>query len=112
MKKEEIKMVNSVPYTDILVNLFEKDKEFLGNFISAAFEQYNNDKNIENLVMALKCVTEAKYGVAALVEKTGLSRQTIYNTFSLKTSPNLLLFNKILNALGFEIKVVPIQKAC
>ena len=71
-----------------------------------------NDENIENLVMALKCVTEAKGGIAVLVEKTGLSRQTIYNTFSLKTSPNLSSFNKILNALGFEIKVVPIQKAC
>lgn len=105
-------MANSIPYTDVLVNMFEKDKAFLDNFISVAFEEYNNDENIENLVMALKCVTEAKGGIAALVEKTGLSRQTIYNTFSLKTSPNLSSFNKILNALGFEIKVVLIQKAC
>ena len=105
-------MTNSVSYTDMLVNMFEKDKAFLDNFISVAFEEYNNDENIENLVMALKCITEAKGGIAALVEKTGLSRQTIYNTFSLKTSPNLSSFNKILNALGFEFKVVPIQKVC
>ena len=105
-------MVNNIPYTDVLINMFEKDKVFLDNFISVAFEEYNKDENIENLVIALKCVTEAKGGIAVLVEKTGLSRQTIYNTFNLKTSPNLSSFNKILNALGFEFKVVPIQKVC
>lgn len=103
-------MVSSIAYNDVLTTMFDKDKEFLNSFVNIAFEEYNNDNNVENLVVALKCVAQAKGGITLLAEKTGLSRQTIYNTFSLNGSPKLSSFMKILNVLGFEFKIVPITQ--
>ncbi len=102
---------NNLPkFRDIFVRKLNNNRIFLNEFVNATFEEYNNDNNVENLVVALKYVAEAKGGITLLAEKTGLSRQTIYNTFSLNGSPKLSSFMKILNVLGFEFKIVPIAQ--
>lgn len=58
---------------------------------------------------ALRTVADAAGGIAALAEKTGLSRETLYRTLSKKGNPRLDTLAAILAAYGLRLSVRPDQ---
>ena len=59
--------------------------------------------------VALRTVADAVGGMAALAEKTGLSRETLYRTLSEKGNPRLDTLIAILAAFGLRLSVQPDQ---
>jgi probable addiction module antidote protein len=57
--------------------------------------------------VALRTVADAVGGMAALAEKTGLSRETLYRTLSEKGNPRLDTLTAILAAFGLRLSVQP-----
>jgi len=57
--------------------------------------------------IALRTVADALGGMAALVDKTGLSRETLYRRLSEKGSPRLDTLSAILTAFGLRLAVQP-----
>jgi probable addiction module antidote protein len=57
--------------------------------------------------VALRTVADAVGGMAALAEKTGLSRETLYRTLSEKGNPRLDTLTTILAAFGLRLSVQP-----
>jgi len=57
--------------------------------------------------VALRTAAEALGGMAALAERTGLSRETLYRTLSDKGNPRLETLTAILAAFGLRIAVAP-----
>lgn len=55
--------------------------------------------------VALRTVADAAGGVAALAEKTGLSRETLYRTLSSRGNPRLDTLAAILDAYGLRLSV-------
>ena len=55
--------------------------------------------------LALRTVADAVGGIAALAEKTGLSRETLYRTLSERGNPRLDTLAAILAAFGLRISV-------
>ncbi|HGF7522220.1 addiction module antidote protein [Vibrio cincinnatiensis] len=53
---------------------------------------------------SLGVIARAK-GMTALSEETGLSRETLYRTLSVKGNPNLKTLIAITNALGVSVKI-------
>jgi probable addiction module antidote protein len=54
---------------------------------------------------ALRTVSDATGGMAALAKKTGLSRETLYRTLSDRGNPRLDTLIAILNAFGLRFSV-------
>lgn len=60
--------------------------------------------------VALRSIADAVGGMAALAERTGLSRETLYRTLSNKGNPRLDTLATILEAFGLRIAVAPTSK--
>jgi probable addiction module antidote protein len=61
--------------------------------------------------IALRTVADALGGMAALADKTGLSRETLYRTLSEKGNPRLETLTVILAAFGLRLSVQPNKAA-
>jgi probable addiction module antidote protein len=66
--------------------------------------------NAQVVPVALRSVADAVGGMAALAERTGLSRETLYRTLSDKGNPRLDTLVTILHAFGLRLSVAPVPK--
>lgn len=64
-----------------------------------------SDGDARAIPVALRTITDAAGGMAALAEKTGLSRETLYRTLSQKGNPRLDTLTTILAAFGLRLSV-------
>jgi probable addiction module antidote protein len=65
------------------------------------------DGDARAVPIALRTVAEALGGMAALAERTGLSRETLYRTLSKDGNPRLDTLAALLDAFGLRLTVRP-----
>jgi probable addiction module antidote protein len=80
------------------------------NDIAAYLDAILADGDPRLVPVALRTITNAVGGMAALAERTGLSRETLYRTLSEKGNPRLDTLATILEAFGLRIAVAPARK--
>jgi len=73
-------------------------------YLEVALENYQEDKDVEAFLMALRDVTEAQGGISKLAECTQLNRQNLYRALSNRGNPKLETIGMILHGLGFAIQ--------
>jgi probable addiction module antidote protein len=73
--------------------------------IAAYIESMLVDGDARAVPVALRTVADAVGGMAALADKTGLSRETLYRTLSEKGNPRLETLMSILEAFGLRLTV-------
>jgi len=86
-----------------------KNPEEAALFLQVAFELYEEDKDSEAFLMALREVAEAQGGLSHLAEKTHLNRQNLYRALSSRGNPKLNTIGAILHGLGFQLSVKPLS---
>jgi len=98
VKKVSIREYETARYLD--------SEEMITEYLAACLE----DPNPDVFLGALGNVAKAR-GVAQLAKDTGLSRESLYKTFSPGTKPRFETILKISNALGvpFSIKARDIE---
>jgi probable addiction module antidote protein len=69
------------------------------------------DGDARAVPIALRTVVDAVGGMAALADKTGLSRETLYRTLSKHGNPRLDTLAVILAVFGLRLTVQPAQKS-
>lgn len=74
--------------------------------IAVFIEAMLADGDTEDVPLALRTVAMAVGGMAALAERTGLSRETLYRTLSTSGNPRLDTLASILRAFGLRLSVV------
>ena len=79
--------------------------------IAAYIEAMLADGDARAVPIALRTVADALGGMAALADKTGLSRETLYRTLSEKGNPRLDTLSAILAAFGLRLSVQPSKPA-
>jgi len=79
--------------------------------IAAYIEAMLADGEPRAVPVALRTVADAMGGMAALADKTGLSRETLYRTLSEKGNPRLDTLAVILAAFGLRLSVLPSKPA-
>lgn len=79
--------------------------------IAVYIEAMLEDGDTRAIPIALRTVADALGGMAALAEKTGLSRETLYRTLSEKGNPRLDTLSAILAAFGLRLSVQPSKLA-
>jgi probable addiction module antidote protein len=67
------------------------------------------DGDARMVPIALRTVAEAVGGMAALAERTGLSRETLYRTLSERGNPRLDTLAALLDAFGLCLTVRPVR---
>jgi probable addiction module antidote protein len=68
------------------------------------------DGDARAVPIALRTVADAVGGMAALADKTGLSRETLYRTLSDRGNPRLDTLAAILAVFGLRLTVRPARK--
>jgi len=72
-------------------------------FLDAAIQEYEEDKDIEALLLALRYLAEAQGGVPRLSERTHLNRQNLYKILTGKTAPGFDTMISIIRGLGYHL---------
>jgi DNA-binding phage protein len=91
-------------FEDFEVEEFRKNPGHAALRIEDELEEYLETKDPKYLLGELKTAVKA-FGYHNFVEKTGLSRRTIHNIVSGRTTPKFEIVLKFLNALGFGLKL-------
>jgi putative addiction module killer protein/probable addiction module antidote protein len=79
--------------------------------VAAYIEAMLEDGDARAVPVALRTVVDAVGGMAALADKTGLSRETLYRTLSERGNPRLDTLAVILAAFGLRLTVQSAQKS-
>ena len=87
-------------------NLTEPDKEFDSLEMTAEFNRLLSKETIDITgfaqVLGIYC---KQYGMSKLARETGLSRESLYKSFSGSRSPDFATILKVLNALKLSLAV-------
>ena len=70
-------------------------------YLKASFE----DEDPRIFLLALSDVAKAQGGLASLSKKSGLNRESLYRTLSMKGNPKLQSIDSILHSLGMRLSV-------
>jgi probable addiction module antidote protein len=103
MNKEAILKHTTSYKEDVLERLH--DQEFAKIYLETAFESYQEDKDTEALLLAMRDVAEAQGGIGKLAKRTAISREHLYDVLASKHNPRLDNWLDILSALGFRVRL-------
>jgi probable addiction module antidote protein len=78
-----------------------KSADFAAEYLNAASE----DDDPRSYLIALRNVVDARGGIAAVAQKTSLSKETLYRTLSARGNPTIKTLTAVLNATGLKIAV-------
>ena len=78
--------------------------------IAAYIEAMLEDGDARAVPIALRTVADSVGGMAALAQRTKLSRETLYRTLSRNGNPRLDTLALILAAFGLRLSVQPTEK--
>jgi probable addiction module antidote protein len=102
----KLKSAVSRSHEEATVESFRKDPAFAAEYLNAVLE----DGDQEELMLALRRMSEAFGGVQKLAESTKLNANTLYRTLSPKGNPELKSLRAVLRAMGMQLTVRPLRK--
>ena len=98
-------MPRSTSHDDFLMEIL-KDKGQASAYLDAAFD--DPDRRI--FLIALRNVTLAQGGLAAVAARSGLNRESLYRALSEKGNPSIQTLFAVLEALGVRLSVTRIKR--
>jgi putative addiction module killer protein/probable addiction module antidote protein len=102
----KIKSAVSRSHEEATVESFRKDPAFAAEYLNAVLE----DGDQEELMLALRRMSEAFGGVQKLAGRAKLNANTLYRTLSPKGNPELKSLRAVLRAMGMQLTVRPLRK--
>ncbi len=99
---------NTASYHNNLIEAL-KNSQKAEAYLKVALEEYEEDKDPEAFLLALRNVAEAQGGMTKLAKKTQLNRQNLYKTLSGRGNPTLDTLDTILHGLGFRLSIETIH---
>lgn len=99
-RKSKTSAPASVPHRPKLLEWL-KDSRNAVAYVEAVLDEGDS----KGLMQALRNVAEAQGGIAAVAERAGLSRETLYRTLSKGGNPQLMSLTRILGATGLRLSV-------
>jgi probable addiction module antidote protein len=80
-------------------------------YLDVALENYEEDKDTEAFLMALRDVADAQGGISKLAQRTHLNRQNLYRALSNRGNPKLETIGTILHGLGFKLSIQSLNES-
>ncbi|MCL2174771.1 MAG: putative addiction module antidote protein [Treponema sp.] len=85
---------------------FLKDEEDIKYYLEAVFK----DGSAEEIAEALGNIAKARQAMSKIAKKANVNNNSLYRSLSKEGSPLFKTINSAVNALGFQLSVVPVQK--
>jgi probable addiction module antidote protein len=85
------------------VGSFRRDR----NYAAAYLDQVLADGDQQELMLALRRLSEAFGGVPVLAQQAGLNATTLYRTLSGNGNPELRTLRALLGAMGLRLSIAP-----
>jgi probable addiction module antidote protein len=104
--KRKLKTGRSRGHEEATVESFRNDPAFAAEYLNAILE----DGDQEELMLALRRISEAFGGVQKLARNARLNANTLYRTLSSKGNPELKSLRAVLRAMGMQLTVRPLRK--
>jgi len=98
-------MPRSASYDDLLMDLL-KDEERALAYLNAALD----DQDPRVFLIALRDVTLAQGGIAAIAARSGLNRESLYRALSEKGNPSVQTLVAVLEALGARLGIARMKR--
>jgi probable addiction module antidote protein len=102
----KVKSAASRSHEEATVESFRKDPAFAAEYLNSILE----DGDQEELMLALRRMSEAFGGVQKLAAEAQLNANTLYRTLSPKGNPELKSLRAVLRAMGMQLTVRPLRK--
>ena len=103
MNKEAI-LKHTTSYKEYVLEKLQ-DPEFAQIYLETAFESYQEDRDTDALLLAMRDVAEAQGGIGKLAKRTAISREHLYDVLASKHNPGLDNWLDIIYALGFRVRL-------
>jgi probable addiction module antidote protein len=94
-------------YRDAAIEALKDNPEDAHAYLQVALEDFEQDRNTEALLTALRTVAEAQGGIPELARRTNMEKMTLYKALSEKGNPKLSTIGAILHGLGYKLTVTP-----
>ena len=96
----------SVSDEDRAIDELRRNPAYASEYLNSVLE----DGDQEELMLALRRMSEAFGGVAQLAEDAELNATTLYRTLSAQGNPELRSLTALLKAMGMRLAVQPLKK--
>lgn len=94
----------SRPHDETVVELLRDDPGFADDYLAESLAAIDEPGGQEAFLQALRHIAEAQ-GMAAIAERAGLPRESLYKSLSGKGNPTLKTLLAVLNAAGLRLAV-------
>ena len=95
----------ATPHHEREVEELRADRELAVEYLKAAMESLDDPEDRAAGLLALRTVTEAYGGLAAVAADAGISRKARYRALSAKGNPTLKTLLAVLKAAGMRLSV-------
>ncbi|UVL98849.1 DNA-binding protein [Pseudomonas atacamensis] len=93
-------------HEESVLEMLRTDESFALEYLVAALEEIDEEGGESVFLTAVRRVVEARGGVAAVSNATGLNRGNLYRQFSADGNPGLSTLLKVLSAVGLVLSKV------
>ncbi|MBY0453843.1 MAG: putative addiction module antidote protein [Burkholderiaceae bacterium] len=100
----------SRPHDAAVVELLKADPDFATEYLAAALDEADQPGGQVALLAALRHVAEAQ-GMAAVAERAGMPRETLYRALSPKGNPTIKTLLAVLGAAGLHLALTRQDRA-
>ena len=90
-------------HEDATIESFRRDRDFAAAYLDDVLA----DGDAQELLLALRRMSEAFGGITAIAEKARLNPTTLYRTLSGAGNPELRTLRAVLQAMGLRLSVAP-----
>ena len=97
-------------FTEMVEDMLRERPEEIDEFLEVQFEEYAKDGDLGALLAALRTVSRVK-GVAVTANGADMSRRGLQKALSEDGNPKLETANAILQAMGYQLSVRPMEVA-
>lgn len=97
-------MKASQPHDETVVEMLKADPEMADVYLATALEEANLPGGQFALLAALRHIAEAQ-GMAAVAEKAGMPRESLYRALSPRGNPTIKTLLAVLAASGLHLSV-------
>lgn len=93
-------------HEEATIESFRKSPKFAAEYLNAVLD----DGDQQELMLALRRLSEAHGGVTQIAAEAKLNSTTLYRTLSPKGNPELRSLTALLKAMGMRLAVKPVGK--
>ena len=92
-------------FDEAQVEHYRKHPVELKSYVRVALEEYQKDGDEKAFLSALSVAAQVRGGFSQLAKETGLNRENLYRALSERADPRLSTIMRVLNTLGFSLKI-------